>query len=116
MFSGRAWPSLNTHPDGPSVCAKYLMREEPGVEIKERIREFIVSNCLFGDTSFDLRDDTALLDSGIIDSTGVIELVLFLSEAFGLDVPPEDMLPANFNSLGQLTSYVQQRIPVASAL
>ena len=83
------------------------------METKERIREFIVVNCLFGDTSFDLRDDTALLDAGIIDSTGVIELVLFISEAFGLDVPPEDMLPEHFNSIECLTKYVQQRMDAA---
>lgn len=86
------------------------------MEIKERIREFIVANCLFGDTSYDLTDDTALLDTGIIDSTGVIELVLFVSDEFGLDVPPEDMLPENFNSIALLAGYVQQRVPVAAEL
>ncbi len=83
------------------------------MEIKERIREFIVENCLFGDTSVDLTDDTALLDTGIIDSTGVIELVLFISENFGLEVPAEDMLPENFNSIARLHAYLEPRIPAS---
>ncbi|WP_161569180.1 acyl carrier protein [Candidatus Oscillochloris fontis] len=82
------------------------------MEINERIREFVVENCLFGDTSVDLTDDTALLDSGIIDSTGVIEMVFFISETFGLEVPAEDMLPENFNSIARLSAYIEQRIPV----
>lgn len=81
--------------------------------IKERIHAFIVDNCLFGDTSVALNDDTALLDSGIIDSTGVIELVLFVSEEFGLEVPAEDMLPENFNSISRLANYIEQRVPAA---
>ncbi|MEI8306836.1 MAG: acyl carrier protein [Chloroflexales bacterium] len=84
------------------------------MEIKDRIREFIVANCLFGDTSTELNDDTALLDTGIIDSTGVIELVLFISEEFGLEIPAEDMLPNNFNSINRLSDYVQQRILVTA--
>lgn len=86
------------------------------MEIKERVREFIVANCLFGDTNFPLSDDTALLESGIIDSTGVIELVLFISDEFGVEVPPEDMLPENLNSIACLASYIQQRIAVVPAL
>lgn len=86
------------------------------MEIKDRIHEFVVANCLFGDTSYELNDDTALLDTGIIDSTGVIELVLFVSDEFGIDVPPEDMLPEHFNSIARLASYVQQRVPVAAGL
>ncbi|MEI7645400.1 MAG: acyl carrier protein [Chloroflexales bacterium] len=84
------------------------------MDIKERIHEFIVTNCLFGDTEYDLTDETPLLDSGIIDSTGVIELVLFVSEAFGIEVPAEDMLPENFNSITRLSNYVQMQA-VASA-
>jgi acyl carrier protein len=84
------------------------------MEVKERIRAFIVTNCLFGDTSFALSDDTPLLEAGIIDSTGVIELVLFVSEAFGVEVPPEDMLPSNFNSIACLTHYIQQCLMVAA--
>ncbi|NTV99696.1 MAG: acyl carrier protein [Oscillochloris sp.] len=83
------------------------------MEIKERIHAFIVDNCLFGDTSIELNEDTALLDSGIIDSTGVIELVLFVSEEFGIEVPAEDMLPENFNSINRLTNYIEQRVPTA---
>lgn len=86
------------------------------MEIKNRIRDFIIANCLFGDTSFELSDDTALLDAGIIDSTGVIELVLFVSDEFGLEVPPEDMLPENFNSIARLAGYVQQHLPVGVGL
>lgn len=86
------------------------------MDISERITQFIVDNFLFGDTSITFTPDKALLDSGILDSTGVIELVLFLSDEFGLEVPPEDMLPQYFNTIASLTAYVQQRIPVETTL
>jgi acyl carrier protein len=79
-------------------------------DITERIRGFIVSNFLFDDASAILPDDSSLLDRGIIDSTGVLELIMFVEEEFGVEVRDEDVVPENFDSVAGLTSYTLARL------
>ncbi|MDP3547017.1 MAG: acyl carrier protein [Phreatobacter sp.] len=52
--------------------------------------------------------DTALLTSGAIDSLGILDLVTFLSERFGVELSDEDFDPANFETFGQLVSFVER--------
>jgi len=78
-------------------------------EIKEKIRAFIVENFLYGEDS-DLDDDTSFLGEGIIDSTGILELVGFLEETFEIEVDDDDLLPENLDSLDNVTAYVAQKI------
>ena len=53
-----------------------------------------------------LAEDDSLSGEGIIDSTGLLELVLFLEETFSLRIPDEDVLPEQFDTLGRLADYV----------
>jgi len=76
-------------------------------EVTEIIRGFIIQNFLFDDASAMLPDDESLLDRGVIDSTGVLDLVLFTEEAFGIVVADEDVTPENFDSVISLAAYVQ---------
>ena len=69
-----------------------------------RIREFILLNFIMADER--LAEDDSLSGEGIIDSTGLLELVLFLEEAFSLRIPDEDVLPEQFDTLGRLADYV----------
>lgn len=75
--------------------------------IRERIHEFVVSNFLFD--SGDVRDDASLMGEGIVDSTGVLELVMFVEESFGIVVDDEEVLPENFDSVMALTAYVERK-------
>lgn len=77
-------------------------------EIKNRIRHFIVENFLFGDAD-GLGDDTSFLDEGIIDSTGVLELVTFIEKAFSIQVEDDEMVPQNLDSLNCATAYIQSK-------
>ncbi len=78
----------------------------------ERIRQFVLNNFLLADTDGPVTDDTPLLESNILNSTGVAELIVFIGDEFGIDVPPEDLLPGNFNSIRALATYVQRRLEV----
>ena len=69
-----------------------------------RIREFVLMNFIMADET--LAEDDSLSGEGIIDSTGLLELVLFLEEAFSLRIPDEDVLPEQFDTLGRLADYV----------
>jgi acyl carrier protein len=75
--------------------------------IRSRIHDFVVSNFLFD--AGDVDDDASLMGEGIIDSTGVLELVLFVEESFGLAVADEEVLPENFDSISRLAAYVASK-------
>lgn len=75
---------------------------------KSKIREFIVEKFLFGKDD-GLKDDTSFLDEGIIDSTGVLELVSFLEEEFSMSVDDEELVPENLDSINYVVAYVEKK-------
>ena len=78
-------------------------------EVKEKIREFIVENFLFGKDD-GLNDDTSFLDESIIDSTGILELVSFLEEEFSISVEDEELIPENLDSIMNVVAYLGKKI------
>ena len=78
-------------------------------EIKTKIRDFIVENFLFGSAD-DLVDDTSFLDGGIIDSTGVLELVEFLEEEFSVTIDDEELIPENLDSINCVTAFLEKKL------
>ena len=84
----------------------------------ERIRTYIRENFLFGSES-PIGDDGSLLEAGIIDSTGAMELVTFLESEFGLRIDDRDLVPENLDSISAMVSFVkrklsEQQIPTAA--
>jgi acyl carrier protein len=79
------------------------------LEIKSKLREFITENFLFGSDEDGFDDDDSFLDNGIIDSTGVLELVSYIEEEFEMEVRDEELVPDNFDSLNKLVSYIQNK-------
>lgn len=78
-------------------------------DIKTAVRQFIIDNFLMGQGGDQIRDDNSLLEAGALDSTGVIELVAFIENAFGIKVRDEDMVPENLDSLSSIERYVLMR-------
>ena len=78
-------------------------------EVKEKIRKFIVENFLFGNDD-GLKDDSSFLDEGIIDSTGILELVSFLEEEFLISVEDEELIPENLDSIANVTAYLEKKL------
>lgn len=78
--------------------------------LEEQIRKYILDNLLFSTQGDDLKNDTSLLDLGIIDSTGVLELALFLESQFHIEVKDEELLPENFDSVNNLVRFVGRRM------
>ena len=79
------------------------------MEIKEKIRGFIVENFLFGSDDMSLGDDDSFLESGIIDSTGILEVVGFIEDEFDIEVLDEELVPDNLDSLNKLVSYIGRK-------
>lgn len=78
--------------------------------IEEQVRSYIVTNLMFGQMTDELDNDASLLELGIVDSVGVMELVLFVEETFELDIEDNEILPENFDSISQLSSYIQSKL------
>jgi acyl carrier protein len=81
----------------------------------KQIRDFIVSNFLFGNAGT-LQDDTSFLESGIIDSTGMLELIMFLEQTYGIKIEPEEMVPENLDSVNKAVQYVARKQPVVATI
>ena len=77
--------------------------------VQTKIREFIVENFLFGDDSQPLPGDLSLIESDMVDSTGILELVGFLEEGFGLTVADADIVPANLDSIDRIAAFIERK-------
>jgi acyl carrier protein len=77
-------------------------------DTKQRIRQFIIENFLFEEDD-NLKEDTSFLENGIIDSTGVLELVMFIEETYGINVEDDEMVPENLDSISNIAEYVQRK-------
>lgn len=76
--------------------------------IAKAIREFIVTN-FYVPTPESLTDDQSLLDSGIVDSTGVFELIGFIEATYGFKIRDEEMIPENLDSIAHISAFVSAR-------
>lgn len=78
--------------------------------ISREIKQFVITNFLFGQDSGTLTDDLPLLENGIIDSTGVLELVAFLEQRFAISVADRELLPENLDSINNAAQFVQRKL------
>jgi acyl carrier protein len=95
--AGRVADNLSSQDTTGSVSATRL-----------RIRQFIVQNFLFGQDR-ELADDTSFLESGVIDSTGVLEVVAHLEETWGVKVRDDELIPDNLDSIDAIVAYVERK-------
>jgi acyl carrier protein len=71
-----------------------------------QIRNFILKNFLFSEDEGSLSDEDSLIASGAIDSTGVLELIMFIEETFQIKVADEEMIPDNLDSVQKIIGYL----------
>lgn len=76
----------------------------------EKIRSFIFENFLFDASDDTLANDTSFLEQGIIDSTGVLELVEWLEETFEIKVDDTELVPENLDSVNNLAAFISKKI------
>ena len=84
-------------------------------EVEKKVRSFIEENFLFRDDRSALSDSDSLLDAGVIDSTGILELVAFLESEFQLRMADADIVPANLDSIKAIVAYVEGKASRAAA-
>ncbi|MDX3808070.1 acyl carrier protein [Bosea thiooxidans] len=84
--------------------------------IRDAVKAFVIENFLFGDTTHAIDDMDSFIETGIIDSTGVLELVAFIEDRYGITVADADIVPANLDSLARITAFILSKTasPVAA--
>jgi acyl carrier protein len=78
--------------------------------LNDELRRFVTDNFMFGQVGKGFADDDSFLERGIIDSTGVMELVGFLEEQYGIKLHDQDLIPDNLDSINGLARFVESRL------
>ncbi len=84
------------------------------MQLKLEVRSFIVENFLYGVDDGGLQDEVSLLANGLIDSTGVLELVSFVEKKYGIAVNDEELIPDNFDTVDNLSNFVMRKTATAT--
>lgn len=78
--------------------------------IEQDVRRFITENFPLGGSGYELAGGDSLLEAGVIDSVGVLELIEHLEAAYGFQIPDADVLPENLDSIDAIAQYVARRL------
>lgn len=76
-------------------------------EIETKIRQFLAENFILSAQVDQLGPDESFLENGVIDSTGILELIFFVEDQFRIEIDTSEVLPENFDSINRLTAYIQ---------
>ncbi len=78
------------------------------MDTRDQVRTFVTNNFYVANPAA-LLDDASLLDEGIVDSTGVLEVIAFLEDTFGITVEDAEMLPDNLDSIERISAFVERK-------
>lgn len=79
------------------------------MDIQEKIMNFIAENILFSDNGYPYHPSDSFLEKGVVDSMNIMEIVAFIEEEFHIEVADLDIVPANFDSITNVSNYVQRK-------
>jgi acyl carrier protein len=77
-------------------------------EVKTRLHDFIL-DVFFLTEATQLTDDVSLIESGIVDSTGILDIILFIEDEFGVEVGDQEAIPDNLESINQIAAFVERK-------
>jgi acyl carrier protein len=80
------------------------------MDIEAEIRTYIAKNILFSEDDFEYCDEASFLQEGIVDSIGVLELVAFIEQNYGLAVEDREIVPNNFDSVSRLAEFIRRKV------
>jgi acyl carrier protein len=79
------------------------------MSVENKIRSFILDNFIFSDDDDALKNDESFLDNGILDSTGILEVIFFLDEEFKIKVNDDELIPENLDSVDRITAFIKRK-------
>lgn len=78
--------------------------------IQSDVRDFVADNFLFGEDPESLNNNDSFLETGIIDSTGVLELVAFIEDKYSVEVDDDELVPENLDSIDRLITFIESKL------
>ena len=81
----------------------------PAIDSKQKLRRFILDDYLFTDDETALRNDMSFLDEGILDSMGILEIIMFLEDEFQVHVANDEMIPENLDTIDNLIAFIDRK-------
>jgi acyl carrier protein len=79
------------------------------MSVESKIRSFILDNFIFSDDDNALKNDDSFLDNGILDSTGILEVIFFLDEEFNIKVNDDELIPENLDSVDRIAAFIKRK-------
>lgn len=79
------------------------------MDIKQQLRQFVLENFLFSDDESQLKDDDSFLEQGILDSTGILELIFFMEDTWKIKVEDDEMVPDNLDSINNAVQFLSSK-------
>jgi acyl carrier protein len=80
-----------------------------GPSVLDAVRSFVTQTFYFADDS-PLDDEASLIEKGVIDSTGVLDLLAFVEQQFGIEPADGEIVPENFDSIGRLARFIESKV------
>lgn len=80
------------------------------MDSRRQIKRFVLKNFMFTEDEGAVADQDSLIKKGIVDSTGILELISFLEETFAISVAEDEMVPANFDSIDTITAFLTRKL------
>jgi acyl carrier protein len=77
---------------------------------RQRIKQYILKNFLFSNDESTIGDQDSLVRGGILDSTGIYELIMYIEEEFKFTIAPEEMIPDNFDTLEVIDAFIARKL------
>lgn len=78
--------------------------------VKTKLKEFLITNFLFSDEGIQFTDDDSFLEKGIIDSTGILELIEYLEDTYTITIEDDELIPENLDSMNQVEAFITRKL------
>ncbi len=77
--------------------------------VKTKLKEFLITNFLFSDDGIQFDDDDSFLEKGIIDSTGILELIEYLEDTYSISIEDDELIPENLDSMNRVEAFITRK-------
>lgn len=79
-------------------------------DTKKQLRDYIVENFLFGDTETEFTDNDSFMEKGIIDSTGILEVIAYIEENYEIKIEDDELIPENLDSISNIVNFIDRKL------
>ncbi len=79
-------------------------------DTSKQLRDYIVENFLFGDTETEFSDTDSFMEKGIIDSTGILEVITYVEENFNIKIEDHELIPENLDSISNIVNFINRKV------